>query len=323
MCRACRRNNLYNHSLQRRKVRMAGTGPYGKAFGNIFGLDDARSMMVRVLRKADIYATEVCSANPRGLTRELPREDAYLICLHLQDYPRLEFYEDGRQAPVRDLKAGQTVLVDLKRSPVTNIDKPFHSINFYVPRAAFDAIADDVSAPRIGELHYVPGAGIGDSTILSLWQSIEGAFAHPERASRLFVDHVMMAVATHVALTYGGLNPVSQPPRGGLASWQERRAKEILDASLDGKVTVQQIAKECGLSVGHFSRAFRVSTGMAPHRWQIGRRVETAKGLLPNEKLSLSEVALACGFADQSHFTRFFTREFGISPGAWRRSIKT
>ena len=302
---------------------MIRTAPYGRAFGNAFGLDDAPSMRVRVLRKADIHVTEVLCANPLGLTRELPREDAYLIGLHLRDYPHHEHWEDGRQAALCDLKAGQTVLSDLKRSPVTNIDKPFHSINFYVPRAAFDAIADDASAPRIGDLHYVPGAGISDSAILSLWQSMQAAFAHPERASRLFVEHVMMAMATHVALTYGGLKPVSQPPRGGLAPWQVRRAKEILDANLDGRVTVQQMAKECGLSVAHFSRAFQVSTGMAPHRWQTRRRVEAAKSLLANEKLSLFEVAMTCGFADQSHFTRVFTREFGISPGAWRRSIKS
>jgi AraC family transcriptional regulator len=305
------------------KAMVNRTGPYGKAYAQIFGLDDARSMMVRVLRKADIHATEVRSENPQGLTRELPREDAYLVGLALQDYPHHEYWEDGRQAPLCDLKAGQTLLLDLKRSPVANIDKPMHSIAFYFPRAAFDAIADDASAPRIGELHYVPGAGISDSTILSLGQLIRPAFAHPERASRLFVAHVMMAMATHVAQTYGGLKPVSQPVRGGLAPWQLRRAKEILDANLDGNVTVQQMAKECALSLGHFSRAFRASTGMAPHGWQIKRRVEAAKSLLPNERLSLCEVAIACGFANQSHFTRVFAREVGTSPGAWRRSIKS
>jgi AraC family transcriptional regulator len=309
------------------------TGPYGKALGNAFGLEDAPALKVRALRKADIYATEIHSTKPQGLTHELPREDAYLIGLMLRDFPHHEFYEDGRQAPLCDLKAGQTVLVDLKRSPVcnafddvsgqANIGKPFHSINLYVPRAAFDAIADDVSAPRIGDLHYVPGAGISDSTILSLWESMQAAFVHPERASQLFAGHVMMAMATHVAQTYGGLKPASQPPRGGLAPWQVRRAKEILDANLDGRVTVEQIAKECGLSVAHFTRAFGESTGMPPHRWQIRRRVEVAKSLLLNEKLSLSEVAMACGFADQSHFTRVFTRDVGISPGAWRRCLKS
>jgi AraC-like DNA-binding protein len=61
--------------------------------------------------------------------------------------------------------------------------------------------------------------------------------------------------------------------------------------------------------------------GVAPHRWLINRRVELAKDLLRDRETSLSEIALRCGFADQSHFTRVFTRWAGVSPGAWRRDM--
>jgi AraC-like DNA-binding protein len=77
------------------------------------------------------------------------------------------------------------------------------------------------------------------------------------------------------------------------------------------------------LSVSHFSRAFAVSIGLPPHRWLLNRRVERAKSMLSNAAPTLSEVAIACGFADQSHFTRTFTREVGISPGAWRRCVRS
>jgi AraC-like DNA-binding protein len=155
-----------------------------------------------------------------------------------------------------------------------------------------------------------------------LGQSLLGAFVHPERASRLFVDHVTLALATHVAQTYGRLQPATRAIQGGLAPWQVRRAKDILSANLDGSVTLREIAAECGLSVGHFSRGFRVSVGVAPHRWLQSRRIERAKGLLADARLSLSDVALSSGFADQSHFTRVFSNEVGIGPGAWRRSTK-
>jgi AraC family transcriptional regulator len=301
---------------------MVRTGPYGEALANIFGLDEAPTMRARVLRKVEVFATEICLPDPRrGPTLEIAREDAYVIGVLLREYPRHVYWQDGRQAPLVDLKTGQTVLHDLKRSPVLNVDKPLHAINFYVPRAAFDAIADDADAPRIGELQYVPGAGVTDNTIFALTQSIQSAFAHPERAGQLFVDHAVTALATHVAQTYGGLKPVSRPPRGGLAPWQMRRAEEVLNARLDGSVTVPQVARECRLSASHFSRAFRISTGLAPHAWQTRRRIEAARSLLSSQKLSLSEVALACGFADQSHFTRVFTRHVGMSPGAWRRSV--
>ena len=107
--------------------------------------------------------------------------------------------------------------------------------------------------------------------------------------------------------------------RGGLAPWQLRRAEALMSENLSVQVSLGQVAQECGLSVRHLTRAFRQSTGVPPHRWLLNRRVERAKTLLPNTKLSLSDVALACGFGDQSHFTRTFTAAVRLSPGVWRR----
>jgi AraC-like DNA-binding protein len=111
------------------------------------------------------------------------------------------------------------------------------------------------------------------------------------------------------------------PIRGGLTARQIRHAKEILTANLDGRVPLKEIARECGLSVSHFSRAFRRSVGAAPHNWLLMRRVEVAKLKLRDDGLSLLDVALACGFADQSHLAKVFTHMVGVSPGAWRRAL--
>jgi AraC-like DNA-binding protein len=107
--------------------------------------------------------------------------------------------------------------------------------------------------------------------------------------------------------------------RGGLAPWQLKRAEALMSENLSVQVPLGQVAEECGLSVRHLARAFRQSTGVPPHRWLLDRRVERAKELLPDSKLSLSDVALACGFGDQSHFTRTFTAAVRLSPGLWRR----
>ena len=116
-----------------------------------------------------------------------------------------------------------------------------------------------------------------------------------------------------------GLNTGAGLPRGGLAPWQQRRAKELMSANLNEELPLSRLASECGLSVRLFARAFRASTGMPPHRWLLRRRVERAKELLGTRVLSLADVAMFCGFADQSHFTRVFTAIAGVSPGAWRR----
>jgi PAS domain S-box-containing protein len=108
----------------------------------------------------------------------------------------------------------------------------------------------------------------------------------------------------------------------GLSGWQERRAKELLSADLSGAVSLHDVAAECGLSTRHFSRAFKNTTGLAPHAWYLARRVEVAKEALRSRQLPLSVVALTCGFSDQSHFTRVFSRIVGTSPGAWRRTCE-
>ncbi len=221
-----------------------------------------------------------------------------------------------------DLRVGESCLYDLKRAPTALLDKPYHSLAFYLPRAALDAIAEDANAPPIRDLNYKPGAGVNGVTISSLGNLILPALSHPDQANPLFVDHVLLAVGVHIAQTYGGMRPMSRPARGGLAPWQERRAREFLRASIKRGVALKEVARECGLSVGHFAHAFRRTVGVAPHKWLIEQRVLLSKEKLRDGRSSLSDVAAECGFSDQSHLTRVFRQTFGVTPGAWRRALK-
>jgi AraC family transcriptional regulator len=302
---------------------MPTSDAYGQRLGERLRVQNAPAIVTRVLRKADIAVTEIrCDDPSPGMSGTIQREDAFLVGLQLRDYPDHEYWEDGQQAPVYDLRAGEMCIYDLKRDPVVLLDKPYHSLHFYLPRAALNAIADDANAPHVGDLNYKPGAGIDDGTISSLGTAMLSALSLPDQANRLFVDHVTLALGVHVAQTYGGMRPLSRPVQGGLAPWQERRAKEILSANLGGGMPLKDVARECRLSVSHFSRAFRRTIGAAPHNWLLTHRIEVAKEKLRDHRLSLADVALACGFADQSHFTRVFTRLAGVSPGAWRRALE-
>lgn len=98
-------------------------------------------------------------------------------------------------------------------------------------------------------------------------------------------------------------------------------AKNLLIDNLDGEIAVQDVARACNLSRGYFIRAFRDTTGMTPYQWLIQERISRARELLQNPEVSLSEVAISCGFADQSHFTRVFSNVVGTSPGHWRRNV--
>jgi AraC family transcriptional regulator len=298
------------------------TEAYGQRLGEALRVENAPAIVTRALRTADIAVTEIRFDNPLPeMSGLLQQEDAFLVALHFRDFPNREYWEEGRLVSVCNLRAGESCLHDLKREPTVLIEKPYHSLAFYLPRAALDAIADDANAPRIRDLSYEPGVGVNDVTIASLGSIVLPALSHPDQANPLFVDHVMLALGVHIAQTYGGMRPVSRPVRGGLAPWQERRAKEILRANLEGGVLLKEVARECGLSVGHFSRAFRRTLGVAPHKWLLEQRIVLSKEKLRDGELSLSAVAAECGFSDQSHLTRIFRQAVGVSPGAWRRAL--
>jgi len=299
---------------------MTKAGVYGQRLGRGLHVKDAPVLITRSLRSAALAVTEVRNDAPvQEFSGSLPAEDAYLVSLKIRDYPACECWENGRFVTKADVRAGATYLYDLKRDPRYVIDKPFHSLFFYLPRSALNDMARQPGAPRVDELSYRPGVGHDDETVRQIGSTLQAGLRRPGETNQLFVDHMMLALTAHVGQTYGGLKPGAEPERGGLAPWQVKRACDRLDADLSGGVTLQQIATELGLSVSHFSRAFRISTGLPPHQWLLHQRVKAAKQLMTSRDLPLSEIAISAGFANQSHFTRVFSQVVGVSPGAWRR----
>jgi transcriptional regulator GlxA family with amidase domain len=113
---------------------------------------------------------------------------------------------------------------------------------------------------------------------------------------------------------------VKEEVRGGLCPWQIRKVINYVDANLDRTIRNDELAALARLTCAHFGRAFRNSFGEPPHEYVIRRRIERAQGLMLSTDASLSDIALDCGLADQSHLTRLFRRIVGESPRAWRRA---
>jgi len=107
---------------------------------------------------------------------------------------------------------------------------------------------------------------------------------------------------------------------GRLAPWQIRKVSNYVDAHLSRSMSNEDLAALVRLTPSHFGRAFRNSFGEPPHEYVIRRRIERAQGLMLSTAAPLSEIALDCGLADQSHLTRLFRRIAGQTPRAWRRA---
>jgi len=293
------------------------SGP--RAITDSLNLQSAPVLQTSTACKSGLAFLELASRRDDVGTTEPICDDAFLIALQLQACPDFDLYSDGRLIRPCEFNAGAVAIFDLRTNLAMDRRDPFHAVDLYIPRKSLDALAEDANAGVIDELHHEPGQALQDPVARHLLLAIRPALAAPDQASELFVDHLAMALATHIAHTYGGMRPRSDVKMGTLARWQERRAKEMLAANLTGGITLADLGKACELSIRHFTRAFRGSTGMSPHRWLLQLRVEKAKNLLTSSRRTLADIALECGFADQSHFNRAFQRSVGLSPGAWQR----
>jgi AraC-like DNA-binding protein len=297
-------------------------GAYGDRLGSRFGLTKAPVLTVRTLRKSQLAVTEIVNDNPDlGKTLPIPPEDAFLVHVMTRDCLDHDLYIDNKSVSPDLFPTGVTSLYDLTRDPIAEIHCPTPCLSFYLPRLALHEIADEVGERRFRGLEFRHGRAYDDPVMRSLCEALLPALARPEQVNTLFVDHMGLAFRAHIARAYGGMQSMRPRLCGGLAPWQERRARDILSHNLNGELPLIHLAHECGLSASHFARAFRQSLGLAPHQWLLSLRVERAKEQLLNSDASLAEIAIDCGFADQSHFTRVFTKHVGASPGQWRRQF--
>lgn len=189
------------------------------------------------------------------------------------------------------------------------------------PRAAEEGRASLAPLRETGESGIDP---LAYQLICSLLPALRDRQGHTEDS----VERAMLALCSHLSTRFAKPLPVQLPTpapkvceKVALSPWQERRAKEMMASHMDRGLSIAQIATECSLSRSHFSRAFKKNTGYSPRDWFLQVRLDKAKALLSDSSVSISRISLDCGFADQSHFTRVFTRVVGITPFSWRRSL--
>jgi AraC family transcriptional regulator len=182
-----------------------------------------------------------------------------------------------------------------------------------VAGALSEADADPAS------LELVERAGFQDPLLaqlgFALWRELEQQGAR----GKLYAQSAARLLAVHLAHHYSAVRAAAGEPAQRLTPQQLSRVIDFIQAHLDQDIPLDALAQQAGFSAYHFARLFRQTTGTSPHQFVLSRRVEHAQQLLGRRDGSLAEIALACGFASQSHFTQVFKRQLGLTPRAYRR----
>jgi AraC-like DNA-binding protein len=288
-------------------------------------LDDMRSLSSVAFANGDLSIGRYRrDRSGLGVTPPNPISSMLMAVVILRPRPAHPGWRDGRLVEVPALRTGSLKCLDLREQWTMDLSDPFDSFHAFIPLTAFDEITSDLKRPRIEQLNSFIGVEHQDQTMLHLALALSPVLVRPEQATSLFTDHVFLAMVAHLAVTCGGLDRDLLeghlvPKSRMLTPVQERLVTSRLLDDLTSDPSVSELAALCGLSRNYFVRAFKQTMGLPPHRWLLVRRVQRAKELLHGTPMSIPEVALACGFADQSHLTRVFTKTFGVGPGAWRR----
>ncbi|MDX2233496.1 MAG: AraC family transcriptional regulator [Hyphomonadaceae bacterium] len=159
-----------------------------------------------------------------------------------------------------------------------------------------------------------PRFGVSDPQLARLGRLIEISLIQSDDDG-LFLDHLLMAYVARALSARADAPPVS---KGGLSSWALRRCVEHLESRLSETVTVAELAAVANLSPYHFARMFQQTTGHPPFRYQQRLRMEKAKSLLAETRLSVTSIAAAVGYETPGAFARVFRSSTGVTPRQWR-----
>ena len=185
---------------------------------------------------------------------------------------------------------------------------------------AIAQLAPDVVNPDAIELIPTFAKSKPDRLIYGVTLAIKHHLETNPHDGGFYIEHLTNTICAHLLQHYCTRKVSFKDYSGGLAARELERAREYINDNLERKIGLKELARELDISQYYFSHLFRKSTGVSPYRYVIQQRVVRAKELLTNTSMSISEIALACGFNSQSQMTLHFRKLTGTTPKKYRDS---
>jgi AraC-like DNA-binding protein len=267
-----------------------------------------------------VFSHVVANSPTPEKTLAPPPEAAFAIHVHHRVLPPLETWIGGTHAFSPLMGPGGMCVFDLLASPLAIITQPLDFSRLEIKGATLSELAyhRGISALNVN----VPPFGHDDPIICDLALALKSRLdVFGQEPDSVFADSVALALVDRFLSAYVGAAPI-RTARGRLSEGHYRRVSEVIDARMAGSLSLSEIASAVDMPPERFAKAFKKLTGIPVHRWLTMKRVEKAKDLLTWTNLSLSQIAVECGFVDQSHFTRVLRKHSATTPRKWRSNSR-
>jgi AraC family transcriptional regulator len=257
---------------------------------------------------------------PFGIV-EVPESEGVTVDVHLGPPAKMACRRGGKRFIGTSLRGDMGVIPARTAMHWEMFDDNDLALVLSVPQKLIADVANDLGADP-ARIEVLDRYQIRDSQLEMLTVAVKNELESGCSSGRLYLDGLGIAIAFRL-LTHHSSHSLA-PHHNGQQSVSDRRLKQVLlfiEENLAQDLALEQLAAVAQVSPSHFKAVFRKSMGVPVHQYVIERRVELAKSLLLEENLSLAEIALAAGFAHQSHLARHMRRVLGAPPQALRRLL--
>jgi AraC family transcriptional regulator len=217
------------------------------------------------------------------------------------------------------VERGVVSLLTRAEQSIWHWDKPINVRHIYLSHDTLAETAEQVFGREPASIEIDDHLRRVDTVIPQCLQVLEDEMAHGGPGQNLLVDAVRTQIAVHLLRRFAKVDLPNLNPTV-FSTLQSHRILEFIEEYLGENFGLESLASTVGLSPFHFSRKFKAEFGQTPHSFIIRKRIERAKTMLQKGNISMTAVALDCGFSDQSHFCRTFRRMVGVTPAEYRRS---
>ncbi|MBV9230095.1 MAG: helix-turn-helix transcriptional regulator, partial [Chloroflexi bacterium] len=199
--------------------------------------------------------------------------------------------------------------------------EPIQALHLHLSADLFARSAEHVAERDPARITLKELSGFRDPLLAQMGWALRLQLEQPAPSGQLYAETAAQMLAVHLLTHYLSTDITVKPSMRRLTPRQLKRVTEYILAHLAQPISLEILARQVGYSPYHFAQLFRETTGVTPHQFVLGKRLERAQHLLAQTDVPLSQVTLEVGFQSQSHFTHTFKSHLGVTPRQYRRQF--